>query len=264
MRDMGTALKERPEVPLRITAILADVSTNDISPKVLQEIVMLLNGHNDLIERCDILIDGKIEIVTSEDGSYSVVCSTSDGSEPHILWNSADQVIDVVKQGRKRRGKFPRNSKKAKEEGMNVQKGDEIASAQASGIEIPLRRRRRGRPRKNPKVTPQNANTNDEKNGDAIITDVSEQDHLDANTTEAQAQTNPDKPPPQGSPVKRGRGRPRRKVTAGSEGQPVVVGRVRRRRVFNGGRGRPRSNKVTLEASKDTVAASEPSEIAAS
>ena len=108
VRDVGDAFQQRREVPLRIVSILAGSTTGEISTESLQEIVKMLQGHTDLIERCSIFITGKIQVLTSDDGSLKVVCSSSDDDgEPHTLWigteGDAANGDTEATQGRKQR-----------------------------------------------------------------------------------------------------------------------------------------------------------------
>ncbi|KAI2510260.1 hypothetical protein MHU86_4138 [Fragilaria crotonensis] len=261
VRDVGDAFKERPEVPLRIVSILADLNSPEIASEILQEIVKMLHGYNNLIERCSILIEGKIQALTNDDGSMQVVCSTGNDGEPQTLWISSDvnaAADAAVGSGKRRRGRLPKKSSPAP-------KKDVANPSQDVERAVRLKRKRRVRHRKNPQPAPQQP-PKEPEGGDAVMTDVNPPQPPDRSSeqpVDARDETivrrrgkgpprqhPPTPPPPTGevdeepTPVKRGRRGPRNKKPLGdSETPSVTEKRTRAPRPFFRGRGRQRNNK---------------------
>lgn len=271
VRDVGDVFQKRSEVPLRIVTILAGLTSDEISVESLQEIVKMLDGHTNLIERCSILITGKIQAISSDDGPLKVVCSLGENGEPQTLWIGSGTDAGAT-EAKKRRFRQPRKKRSA----LPKHDAATIPAQEGEGA-LPPKKKRRGRPRKNTQTAP-NDPPPDPEGGDVIMSDLnppqpSNDYGADEQPTDVplrdetkvgrKGRGRPRKgsqtpPPPtdgdeKGTPVKRGRGRPRKKPASDNETQPVAEGQARGPRTFFRGRGRPRNNKSESPACGDAT-----------
>lgn len=227
----------------------------------------MLHGHNDLIERCSILIEGKIQALTNEDGTVKVVCSPGDDGEPQTLWISSDvdaaDAVANVAPGKRRRGNQQKKSS------LPPKKEVTDPSQDVEGA-VRLKRKRRVRHRKNPQTTPLHP-PKEPEGADAVMTDVNPPQPVDTRDETIvrrrgrgpPRQHPPTAPPPTGevdeNPTKRGRRGPRnRKPMDDSEAQPVTEKRARAPRHFFRGRGRQRINKSASVAAAEVAPDSAP------
>lgn len=181
VRDVAHAFPEQPELSIRIATLLANLTDGEVTMDCLKEIVSLLKGHDDLVERFSGLVlgEGKLEVVTSEGGSRIVTVCPEDGGLRLTLWSSDDVVETegVVKTPTsKQGGRPPKNAEKPRQEG-NVSKKKRGRPAKKDGSVPPMgvndgqkpAKKRRGRPRKNAQVTPQDNAITDGETGNAAM-----------------------------------------------------------------------------------------------